>query len=109
FTPVGKTAYMDGSTYLYAYWPLPGGSTLLHLSGGTLQYQHKDWLGNARVSSLGGTTIIDDRAFAPYGEMYDNFGSTNANELIFTGDTSNIVPGVLYDTENRELNPGQGR
>jgi RHS repeat-associated protein len=108
-TPFG-VAYMNGPSYLYAYWTLsPGNSTVLHLSGGTIQYHHKDWLGSSRVSSLGGTTIIDDRAFAPYGELYDNFGTTNANELIFTGNTANTVGGWLYDTPNRNLNPSQGR
>jgi hypothetical protein len=35
--------------------------------------------------------------------MYDNFGSTSANELMFTGDLSNILPSVLYDTETEVL------
>jgi RHS repeat-associated protein len=108
YTQLGKTAYMNGSSYKYAYWPTPGGGTLLQQPG-NYYFQHKDWLGNARISSGLGTAIIDDRAFAPYGEMYDNFGSTNANELIFTGDTQDVVAGV-YNTPNREYHgAGQGR
>jgi RHS repeat-associated protein len=68
---------------------------------------HKDWLGSGRVVSEA-ETITADRAFAPYGEMYQNFGSSNNNELNFTGDTQDIVAGI-YDTPNRELIPNQGR
>ena len=101
---------MNGSTYQYAYWTLsPGNSTVLHLTGGTIHYFHKDWLGSSRISSLGDATIIDDRAFAPFGELYNNFGAANANELLFTGDTANTVGGWLYDTANRNLHPSQGR
>jgi YD repeat-containing protein len=82
YTQLGKTAYLNGSTFSYAYWPTPGGGTLLQTTGYSYYYQHKDWLGNARISSSLGTTIIDDRAFAPYGEIYDNFGSTNIDKCI---------------------------
>jgi RHS repeat-associated protein len=47
-----------------------------------------------------------DRAFAPFGEMYDNFGSSAT--LNFTGDTQDLWVG-LFDTPNRELAPTQGR
>lgn len=52
---------------------------------------------------------IYDRAFAPFGEMYDTFGVTTMRD--FTGDTQDIFsasPG-LYDTPNRELQTTQGR
>src|ERR1035437_3582503 len=47
-----------------------------------------------------------DRAFAPYGEVYNTFGSTT--NTIFTGDYQDLVAG-LFDTPNRELNQNQGR
>jgi RHS repeat-associated protein len=108
YTQLGKTAYMNGNTFSYAYWPTPGRGTLLQSAGYTYYFGHKDWLGSARISSDLGNTIIDDRAFAPYGEMYQNFGSTSPNELIFTGDTQDVATGI-YDTPNRELNASQGR
>jgi RHS repeat-associated protein len=110
YTQLGKTAYMNGSAINYAYWPTPGGGTLLDNGNGvSLYYQHKDWLGSARISStIINHTIIDDRAFAPYGELYNNFGSTAQSGNIFTGDTQDIVSGT-WDTPNRELNPSQGR
>jgi RHS repeat-associated protein len=105
---------MNGSAVSYAYWPTPGGATLLQGHGGSgysYYFQHKDWLGSARISSNLGPAIIDDRAFAPYGEMYDNFGSTSANENIFTGDTQDIVAtgDCCFDTPHRELSANQGR
>jgi RHS repeat-associated protein len=111
YTQLGKTAYMNGATFNYAYWPTPGGATLLQTHGYSYYFQHTDWLGSARISSNLGTVIIDDRAFAPYGELYNNFGSTNANENIFTGDTQDIL-GTLdccFDTPNREMSSTQGR
>lgn len=47
-----------------------------------------------------------DRAFAPYGENYNNIGSTT--DVNFTGDNQDFVAGT-FDTPNRELNPSQGR
>jgi RHS repeat-associated protein len=102
YTQLGKTAYLNGTTLNYAYWPTPGGGTLLQI-GGVFNYEHKDWLGNARISSgVLSDNIVDDRAFSPYGELYATFGSTAQNENIFTGDTQDIVSGT-YDTPNREL------
>ena len=86
---------------------------LQSLSNGCCNYyfQHKDWLGSARIVSLIGTTpsVYADRAYAPYGEMYQNFGSAAANALNFTGDMQDILAGV-YDTPNREFaGSNQGR
>ena len=109
YTQLGKTAYMNGATYLYAYAPAPGGGTMLNQSG-TNYYMHKDWLGNARVVSTvptsGNGVVTTDRAFAPYGEIYDIFGSTNQNFDMFTGLTQDVLAG-MYDTPNRELQGAQ--
>jgi RHS repeat-associated protein len=103
YTQLGKTGYLNGSTLNYAYWPTPGGGTLLQ-AGGVFTYEHKDWLGSARIASgVLSDNIVDDRAFSPYGEIYATFGSTAQNENMFTGDTQDIVSGT-YDTPNRELN-----
>jgi RHS repeat-associated protein len=114
YTQLGKTVYMNGAAFSYVYWPTPGGGTLLQnygAGGDSLYFQHKDWLGSSRVSSTLGTTIIDDRAFAPYGEIYDNFGSASANENMFTGDTQDILATLdcCFDTPNREQSSSQGR
>ncbi len=109
YSPVGKTAIMSGQTASSAYFPLPGGSTLFESgsTGGTRHFWHKDWLGSARFSSaITNRNSIIDRAFAPFGEIYDDLGATN--EIDFTGDTQDTVA-KTYDTANRELNPSQGR
>jgi RHS repeat-associated protein len=109
YTQLGKTAYMNGATYVYAYAPAPGGGSLLNTASGNL-YMHKDWLGNARivssVPSSGNGAVSTDRAYAPYGEIYDIFGSTAQNEAMFTGDTQDVLAGT-YDTPNRELQGSQ--
>jgi RHS repeat-associated protein len=109
YTQLGKTAYMNGSSFSYAYWPAPGGGTLLQDAGYSYYYQHKDWLGNVRLSSSANEShnvIIGDYAYAPYGEKYNIFGSTAQNQTMFTGDTQDVLAG-MYDTPNRELQGSQ--
>jgi RHS repeat-associated protein len=111
YTQLGKTAFMNGSTYLYSYWPAPGGATVVDQTDG-YHFLHKDWLGNARISSdVLAQTVISDQAFAPYGEIYNSFGSANASENMFTGDTQDIMAtgNCCYETPNRELSGNQGR
>jgi RHS repeat-associated protein len=108
YTQLGKTAYMKGSTIQYAYGPAPGGGTAL-ISGNlsVFTFMHKDWLGNARItSSINGHTVTVDQAFAPYGEVYDIFGSTLTKYVMFTGDTQDVIAG-MYDTPDRELQGSQ--
>ena len=111
YTPAGKTAVMNGqTTTVNAYFPLPGGATYYQSgsTGANQYFWHKDWLGSARLSSsITNRTSYFDRAFAPFGESYNNFG--NAAGLDFTGDTQDSFAALLYDTSNRELHPGQGR
>ena len=109
YTQLGKTAYMTGSTINRANWPAPGGGTE-QINGGGSYYMHKDWLGNARiVSTTNSHTVKADMAFAPYGEIYDQFGVTSTQYQMFTGDTQDIVSGMM-DTPNREFNnAAQGR
>lgn len=108
YTQLGKTAYMNGSTVNYAYWPAPGGGT--ELISGSAYYMHKDWLGSARLlSKTNNHVVTEDMAFAPYGEIYDQFGPTLTQYQMFTGDTQDIVSGMM-DTPNREYNSAaQGR
>ena len=108
YTQLGKTVLMNGSTVKYARWPTPGGGT--ELIGASSQYMHKDWLGNARIlSTTNGHAVTSDMAFAPYGEIYDQFGTTGTEFEMFTGDSQDVVLGMM-DTPNREYNSAaQGR
>jgi RHS repeat-associated protein len=111
YSALGKTGQMKAQVPSYSYLPLPGGGTLYSTgnTGTTRYYQHKDWLGSVRVeSTLGNRTVTYDRAFAPYGEGYNNFGATG--QLNFTGDTQDFdTASALFDTPNRELHVTQGR
>ena len=104
-TPLGETAYMNGATISYAYWPAAaGGTALVTGNGGTTNYQHLDWLGNARVAStVFNHSITADRAYSPFGEQYDTFGSLASQYGTFAGIDGNFDPGVMWDTPNREL------
>jgi RHS repeat-associated protein len=107
YSPIGKTASMNGQTMSKVYVPLPGGSTLF-VTSGAKNIWHKDWLGTVRLSSTySNRTVTMDRAFAPFGEIYKTLsgGTTNQN---FTGDTQDTFAG-LFDTPFRELHPQQGR
>lgn len=109
YSAMGKTAVMSGSTLTYTYLPAPGAGTVINEPGGAYSYVHRDWLGTARLGSgVQNHQIYYDRAFAPYGEMYDNFAS--AGWVDFTGDMQDMAAGYnLYDTPNRELPNWQGR
>jgi RHS repeat-associated protein len=110
YSPIGQTAVMSGATTVTsARFALPGGGDIITTGtgGSIITYEHKDWLGTARVgSSVTAATVTYDRAFAPYGEVYANFGATD--KANFTGDRQDLFAG-LSDTPNRELNNGQGR
>jgi RHS repeat-associated protein len=106
YSPIGKIAVMNGNTIIDVYVPLPGGGTYHQVNGGMILW-HADWQGSIRFSELMASRSMDfDRAFAPFGEIYKNFGSTGGSN--FTGDTQDTIAGT-YDTPNREQNPSQGR
>jgi RHS repeat-associated protein len=97
-SPLGAVALMKGQVVSQLRVPLPGGATAL--SG--INFEHKDWLGSASFVSNRNRTSTAARLFSPYGEIYNNTGSTG--DVDFTGDRQDLTAG-LYDTPNRELNP----
>ena len=105
YGPFGKVGVMSGQTMKQGYVPLPGGDTF---SPSPDTIWHRDWLGSIRVaSSLNNRGITFDRAFAPFGELYDTVtGGTSSPD--FAGNTQDTIFGE-YDTPNREQHPNQGR
>lgn len=104
----GSRVSMNGATETFAYWPSPGRGVFI--DSGSKTFVHQDWLGNDRiVSSTGSHTVTADRAYAPYGEQYNTFGSTNPIYGMFAGITGDFDSGVLFDTPNREFASAQGR
>jgi RHS repeat-associated protein len=113
YTPAGNmaiTTIAGGvATTQSAKFPLPGGATLYETgsSGGSQYFLHNDWLGSTRLaSSVAGRSFYFDRAFAPFGQTYNNFGNTGENT--FAGDAQDLFLG-FYDTPNREVSSSQGR
>jgi hypothetical protein len=107
YSPVGRTAIMAGQTLNGYRVSLPGGLTFSGNSSNANIY-YPDWLGSVRLASgFGNRAVSVDRAFASFGETYA--GVTNpSSDPDFTGDHQDVIAG-LYDTDNRELHPTQGR
>lgn len=106
YGPANK-GLMSGTTANQERVPLPGMGTYNQINGAFGHIWHSDWLGTSRFAATRAGTVIFDRAFAPYGEMYAaNTGGTT--EKSFTGDTQDTFAG-LFDTPARELHPAQGR
>jgi len=108
-TQLGETAYMNGATATYAYWPAPGdGKALIHGNSSSYEYLHPDWLGNARITSnIGTNTVVADQSYTPYGEVYNVFGSGGSEDRVFATLMGDFAPGTttptMWDTPNREL------
>jgi RHS repeat-associated protein len=100
YSPIGKLGLMNGQTPKTTRYPLPGGGTAeIQGTGGTKDILHGDWLGSARLSTLyTDQTVVNDTAYSPFGETYDNTASSN---LDFTGHFQDTQSG-LYDFLNRE-------
>jgi RHS repeat-associated protein len=96
-------AQSAGETWI----PLPGGATAVYVGSSLQNYWHADWLGSARFGSTPGRTLWSDQAYAPFGEPYAATGSGSDNQS-FAGLLQNLFPD-LYDTQNREYHPTQGR
>jgi RHS repeat-associated protein len=105
YSPVGKTAIMNGQSLTKAFVYLPGGATAIYNSSGLAYYRHTDWLGSSRATSTTSRTVYSDSAYAPFGEQYATSGTTDAS---FTGQNADTVSS-LYDFTFREHSPSQGR
>lgn len=106
YTPTGgKLAIMDGATLQKAFVRLTGRSQAVYTSTGLAYYRHSDWIGSSRFASTPTRTMYYDGAYAPFGEVYAQTGTT---DLSFTGMNQDTVPN-LYDFPARELNDIHGR
>lgn len=109
YTPMGtKLGTFKGSTIQQLYVPLPGGSSAEYLSWGLSHYRHPDWLGSDRLESSSNTSthqILDNNAYAPFGEPYAQTGN---GEISFTGQNKDTT-WLQYDFLARQYDPKQGR
>ena len=74
-----KLALMIGQTLSKAFVGLPGGATAVYASSGLGYYRHSDWLGSSRLDSSSSRTVTYQVAYGPYGEPYDESGTTDRN------------------------------
>jgi RHS repeat-associated protein len=102
-----KFAFMNGSTLIEYIDPMVAGMAAIHNGNGTGYFQHADWLGSSRFAQDGGGNVIYDRAYAPFGEPYDEYNNVTTNRN-FTAQTEDTTPG-LYDFLLRQQSPAQGR
>jgi RHS repeat-associated protein len=102
YSPIGRVGLTNGQTTARFLVPMPGGS--MYESD---NFWHTDWLGSVRLVSWRGRTMVADRSYAPFGEIYNQTGSSYYG-TDFTGDLQDTIAGT-FDTPNRELNPNQGR
>jgi RHS repeat-associated protein len=107
YAPTGAMlGYMQGQSLVLAFIPLPGTATAVYYSGNAVHhYEHKDWLGSARITSSASQTFIASLAYAPFGDTYAV--SSNLADGSFTGQFNGTVHGI-YDFLYREY-PLQGR
>jgi len=108
YTPLGKTATMNGQAVVKFFVPLPGGAGFERIQASNFNlFHHKDGLGSSRFVSRQATRLsYYDVSYAPFGEDYN--GSGTSAELNFTGQRQDLVAGT-YDFPAREYNPKQGR
>ncbi len=104
-------AQVNGQTSIRVQYPLPGGGLAQYNGGGTLTYARADWLGSSRLVSSSAQTMVNDSAYAPFGEQYaaKNIGSGFYD---FTGQEQWTVSGssaALDDFLFRKYHPVQGR
>jgi RHS repeat-associated protein len=105
YSPIGKTALLNGQTLTKAFVPLPGGATAVYNASGLAYYRHSDWLGSSRLASSQARGLFSSTAYAPFGEQYAKSGTADAS---FTGQNSDSASS-LYDFLFREHSPSQGR
>lgn len=105
YSPVGKTALMNGQTLSKAFVYLPGGATAIYNSTGLAYYRHSDWLGSSRLTSTQARAMYSSSAYAPFGEQYKVTGTSDAS---FTGQNADTATS-LYDFTFREHSSSQGR
>ena len=88
----------------FALIPLPGQATAIYDKGSLFLYLHSDWLGSSRLTSTPTPGFYGDLAHAPFGEVYakDNGGG-------YFAEMGQNILADLYDTQNREYHPTQGR
>jgi RHS repeat-associated protein len=106
-SPIGRVAEMAGATTTSDVLIPTVGGTFLFNTSGTPQFYFSDWVGSSRVtdtiSTSGAGSATGDRAFSPYGYVYDAVsGATSLLE--FAGTSEEFMPADtdFFITPNRD-------
>ena len=106
YSPGGqKIAVVQNGSLVKGTVPLPGGASAIYSSAGLKYLRHKDWLGSSRLSTTWAHAAYSKTAYAPFGENYNQTGTT---DLSFTGEDQDTSSGV-YDFEFRKYDEIAGR
>jgi len=106
FSPAGRElALTSGQTVATAYVPLPGGALVRYNSSGLDSYWHPDWLGTARLYSNTVRAVVNDVAYAPFGEWYIN----GPADSFFTGVAQSDAAADMKAFLARDYHTTQGR
>jgi hypothetical protein len=88
YAPDGfKFAKMQGQTVSKYMAPLGGGLQAVYTAAtpaAPAYWRHSDWLGSSRIASTPAQTVYYDGMYAPFGESYNETGTTDRS---FTGQT----------------------
>ncbi|HVC45882.1 MAG TPA: RHS repeat-associated core domain-containing protein [Terracidiphilus sp.] len=111
FRPSGDLLAVYKGSLVKGTLPLPGGEAAVYNSTGLNFLRHKDWLGSSRLATTGTHTVYSKVAYAPFGETYNESGSTP--DRSFTGQDQNVATGSggsgVYDYLFRKYDPSAGR
>jgi RHS repeat-associated protein len=104
-TAGSKIAMMNGQTLTKGFVKLPTGATAVYQASGLSWYRHADNLGSSRLATTPTRIVAADRAYAPYGEA---FNETGLQDRSFAGHDEETITG-LYDAPARQYSQNQGR
>lgn len=109
YAPGGSQVFavMNGQTASKVEYPLPGGGLAIY-TGSTLTYARPDWLGSGRLVTNSTQGMVNDSAYAPFGEQYAVKNVGFAGFYAFTGQQQWTATG-LDDFLFRRYHPVQGR
>ncbi|HEU5352192.1 MAG TPA: RHS repeat-associated core domain-containing protein [Terracidiphilus sp.] len=111
YRPSGDMLAVYSSGLVKGTLPLPGGEAAVYNASGLSFLRHKDWLGSSRLSTTWTHTVYSKVAYAPFGETYNESGSTP--DRSFTGQDQNVDTGPaasgVYDYLFRKYDPSAGR
>jgi RHS repeat-associated protein len=106
YSPTGeKFSFMNGQTLKTYVLPMAGGLQVVYNASGLQYFRQADWLGSSRLASNADGSLHYDASYGPWGEPYNETGTTDRS---FTGQTQDTTGGI-YDFMFRQHSPVQGR